>query len=544
MNPQNCRFKIRLALAVRKQQKQRKQEFGGASWIVRCFLAMTGLVLAMTASPLFAWGQSRASRGEGAQIATGFSSSRLSVAKEAKESAPWFSLGLSQNYETLVNGVASEEGLADTSLIGGAISFGGKADLDDQFRIEGQLRAAGAFAVAVDDYATWEVPEAYVGGSMGERRRSGLQRLRVGRVLENWNELDSEWLLGQWQPLNRFDPLRPTEQGLTGVFGSWSQGAFEILAFASPLYLPEQGVPYDHDGSQGTITSKSPWFSTLPTTLTFGDSLTPTPIHYRLNLPSNSSIVKQESFGISFRFGEFSASRFLRRSKSTGFFGQASYVRKPRNQLALPFSAHMQIHSEEEPYVPVTVVPRVVNHELYGMDLGYKARGWALGISALVDQSVDEEFGPEQHYQILETLTMLSPHVEARLFAARSWGPLVRISYLHSFGGETRVVGPETEDDDLFGPRVLFKQALSISAKTRLVRRDGWHLDHSLRWIEEVLEEGTLVINELTLSVARNWRFALAADLLGSRKPIDETDTFLSLHRGNDRFSGRVMYAF
>jgi hypothetical protein len=65
--------------------------------------------------------------------------------------------------------------------------------------LSGTLDIGGSFATDVENYSNLNVPEAYLNW---EQEDEDVTRARVvvGRKLENWNTLDSDWDLGLIQP--------------------------------------------------------------------------------------------------------------------------------------------------------------------------------------------------------------------------------------------------------------------------------------------------------------------------------------------------------
>jgi hypothetical protein len=85
---------------------------------------------------------------------------------------------------------------------------------------------------------------------------------------------------------------------------------------------------------------------------------------------------------------------------------------------------------------------------------------------------------------------------------------------------------------------------LSFSVDTTLISRADWKLSQSARWIEELAEQGSVVMFDTQLALGKVWQVGLAVDVLGSSKALDDTATFISRFRGNDRVAGKVTYYF
>lgn len=396
-------------------------------------------------------------------------------------------------------------------------------------RFNGVLDFGGTFATTIENYSNFEVPEASLIW-LGTQGDSGREKIVIGRHLEEWSRLDSEWNLGLWQPLNRFDYLNTKEQGLTGLFAGWKRPGFEILAFYSNIFIPEQGSPYEL--SNGSFRTFSPWFSEPTDRLILFDKTTR--VNYDVVMPTVGSVISQHSYGGLIRLG---------RPDGKGGYLQLAGMRKPRNQIALPFAGHLQIEPDNH-YASVTVYPRVEYHTIGSLDVGYRLKSYGFGVAALSEKPDQPEASGDLNYQILEPMTMVSPYAEFRLFKSRLWGPRVRLSALHTWGGNSRVEGPITSNGDVFAARTIFREAASLSVDTILARTSWGWVENSFRWIEEFAEQGTLLSTDFRAYIGANWSVNLGADFLGSRQPVDETHDFISRYRGNDRVSGGVTFVF
>jgi hypothetical protein len=403
--------------------------------------------------------------------------------------------------------------------------------------LNGVLELGGSFSTDVENYSNIEAPEAYLDWHTRWQSTSDSSDstpmgvgIDIGRKKELWSYLDSEWALGLSQPLNKFDALRTTEQGLTGAFVGYEQGKFQVLAFASALFIPEQGPSYQLQN--GDFSSNSPWFQSPPSTLIlFGKSR---PVHYTLNTPAIGSIVNHLSGGGMIRYGG---------PHTDGFFAQLAFLKKPRNDLNLPFDGHLALTGDTN-FGDVTVYPKVVFHNFVAADVGYVGENWAAILSGAADISDPVDVDSTLTYQKIEPLYLMSPTVEYQPWASEFWGPKIKISYLHSVGGDVSTVGPLATNGNVFGARLNYREALSIATQTRIVDAEKWKLDHGFRWIEETAESGTILMTDLRLSLGVAWRITLSGDLLGSKQPETKTNTFISRFRGNDRYAARVTYIF
>jgi hypothetical protein len=409
----------------------------------------------------------------------------------------------------------------------------------------GTLEVEGIFDARVEKQTMIAVPEAYLSwsyfgfGSDFDDEEPGPElialpraplKLAVGRKMEAWSELDSAWNLGIWQPLNRFDGLRPSEQGLTGVFANFGTDRWELILFGSPIFIPEQGPNFELNN--GRFQSGNPWFvSPHDSLILFSKE---TAIRYQLEMPTVGSVISHPSGGFLMRAGGIDG---------LGFQAQLAFAKKPRNQLSVPFSGrHMTGEVNQES--AVTIYPQIAYHNLLSVDLSQRWQNAQMGVSGLLDVA-DSEVAPEgTTSQKLQPLTLLSPNLQFRAMNSRVWVPWIRLSSLHSFGGEADVSGSLQASRNPFGPRTMFRQAASLELKGRFARVNGWRIEHGLKWIEEFSEDGSVLMADLRLSSPQSWNIGFWVDLLSSRLPEDQNPGFISRFRGNDRAGAKLTYLF
>jgi hypothetical protein len=411
--------------------------------------------------------------------------------------------------------------------------------------VSGFLEAGASFDTAVDKQTSFEVPEAFLTWareysaddpppSADEPTPFGFQ-LDVGRKLEEWSHLDADWTLGIWQPLNRFDSLRPSEQGLTGAFLNFMWENAELVLFGSPLYLPEQGPSYEIEN--GKFTTNNAWFAPPAQDVVLVSK--GTPLRYKLETPTVGSVIRHASIGGLMRFGDFA---------NPGVRVQASYAYKPRNQLSLPFSGMLIIDSQN-PEASVTVYPQVAYHHVAALELSHRANIINVSLSALADIAEPENLPSNLVWQKFDPLFLLSPTIEFRVGQFESYTPIMKLSSLHSFGGETTLFGGAgaaggKPDQNPFGSRLLYRQAASAELRGRFHRRGVWKAEHGLRWIEEFAEQGSVLMTDVRVAYRENWQLAVYCDLLASRQPEQLNPGFISRFRANDRFGAQLTYVF
>lgn len=449
-------------------------------------------------------------------------------------------LAVYMKFESYLNREKPPAGVPDYSQFGAHF----KTETEGRF-FKGVLELGGSFATAVENYSNVYVPEAYLelptsGFAEAEFEGDFRARLTVGRRLETWSVLDRAWDLGLWEPLNRFDALRPIDQGLTGAFVEAGTGALRLVVFASPIYIPEQGGSFSLQN--GKFRSSSPWF-VEPTDRLILFSET-TQVQYDLRTPSTGSVIAHPSGGVLLRYGSF----------QDGFHAQTSYAIKPRNQLSTPFEGSLNL-TDTTSFAFVQIEPQVIYHQLAATDVGYGLvssdgeRSFSVGVSALYDMPINEEAPARLTYQDLDPLLLLSPRVAFGFGIGTLTDVELSLSYLSSSGGGFTMRGPFASEKNVFGSRVPFREAVALDGRVAVGRGRRSTFTLGSRWIEELAEKGSLLSADASLDFSVNgqtqdWRVSLIGDVLGSRLAPNENQGYVSRYRGNDRWMSQLRLVF
>ncbi len=472
------------------------------------------------------------------------SSLQQPLAPEAKPRTSLDELAFNMKFESFLNRQRPPAGVPDYTQIGAHFRTESDGLIFSQ-TLRGTLELGGSFATAIENYSNVYVPEAYLDlqtANFSEAELNGnlRARLSVGRRLETWSVLDRTWDLGLWEPLNRFDALRPIDQGLTGAFLEAGTGNLKVVVFMSPVYIPEQGGGFSVQN--GKFRSSNPWF-VEPTDRLILFSET-TQVQYDLRTPSTGSVISHASGGALIRYGNF----------QDGFHAQTSYAIKPRNQLSTPFEGSLNL-TDTTSYAAVQIDPRVVYHQLAAAEIGYGGmsddgeNGFSVGVSALADVPINETPGTNLTYQTLDPLLLLSPHVSGAFEIGRNVDVDVSLSYLNSSGGGFTMRGPFASDKAVFGSRVPFREAVAIDGRVAIGKGRRTTVTFGGRWLEEIAEQGSMLSADASVDFSMNgstqdWRISLMGDVLGSRLPANENQGYVSRYRGNDRFMTQVRFIF
>ena len=409
-------------------------------------------------------------------------------------------------------GIQDEKFSASETQLNGYNNF-----TEAKLRAKGQASFGGArfyadlgasYSLNVSSYGTGYVPELYFSYS-GQNFE-----LSLGRRFINWNTLDSYWQLGLWQTQFKWNYVQPVEQGLFGVNFDLHTSDWKLMAYASPLFVPEQSAPFTL--SNGLVSSPSPWFSPPAKYVQLFSGRAN--INYNLETPSTSSVVSQFSYGGAIQWNP------------KPFSIKISYVYKPRNTLALPVDGYLALQPGGS-NAPVYIYPRVIFHQLASLDLNYQVKDFSIWFSGLSETQDKQNYESNLTYQILSNQVLLSPGFEWQPFASL-YSPRIGASYLYQSGGDVSEVGTlSSAGSSIFSYPINFRNASQLRIAQPILRASDQRLDFNVKWIEEFHDPSSLLMLELNYQL-KTYNFYLGADLLGSGAPASNSG-FLPRYRDN-----------
>ncbi len=390
------------------------------------------------------------------------------------------------------------------------------------------LEAAGEAMVeyfpGIDDGLLFEAPQAYVGTS------SELSPVRVslGRRLEHWSHLDEQWGLGIWQPRYRWDYLHPEQVAMTGATLSYDSRDVHLVAFGSPIFIPDRGASFELQNGQ--FSSSSPWFvPPSPTIAPFGRS---TQVNYTLAIPNVSDVVFNPGVSFLARFG-----------RETGPWASAAYAYKPMNQLLMAADGFISV-TNATPVAPVTVVPRVAYHHVGSLEAGFESERAGFSVSALVEHP-DDPGAPDTmgFIQNVSPSTAVSSTFDWKFAGPAPGDGTLDVSYLRQWGGNAPDSGAMASGTaSMFDSRYPFQNAVSAGVKSRVPFIDK--LSGEARVLYDLGHDGeTLWTTELLYRPVPRWIVGFGADIFGASDSGSSTD-FIYTYRANDRVHAGVSYVF
>lgn len=426
-------------------------------------------------------------------------------------------LGLQSNtYLTRVSETNSDSGTGNLGLTVGVRGAGSNQSF--QFGVE----AESLYGLRRANYRYLDIGEIYAGiENKGEKERPYVY---LGRKRFQWNTLDSYWSMGLFQPRFRWDYLSERENGLFGLFTGYQSEFVQATAYYSPIFIPEQGAPFDIAG--GNCTSSSPWFSCPSSSIQIFNQQTN--VRFTLDVPPVKKLILHGGGGGTLRVG-----------REYGFFGRASYAHKPMNQFLLSFEGRLDVATNS---IPAIIRPRVLYHHLYATDLGYSTERHGITGSAIFERPERDVTPSNWNTQESSAADLFGLTLRTQPFTDAKHTRF-EFSALHREGGNAPDQGPFVNPGvNYFEPRYAFRNAFSFAVFTPVF--DSWarRFLFSTKFIVDTANTGNILVSDVYYSPASALFLNLGVDLLGSNSssPVD----FISRYQRNDRIRGGIAYVF
>jgi hypothetical protein len=352
------------------------------------------------------------------------------------------------------------------------------------------------------------------------------QELRVGRKKEKWSDIDTRWNLGLYQPLFKWNPLLPEEQGLTGIFISIGRSDLAIpwgmTLMGSPLFIPDQGAGFEIQN--GRFVKNNPFFQTPPSQVQVQNQVDA--IEYTIERPDTNDIIMNRSF----------AARAFVGDELDGFYAQLASAYKPMNQLALGFEGFLGTNSSLE----ITVLPSVTYHSLISGDLHFARKGFLVGVSYLSESPESPEYDSRWTYARYGKSQMISPFIG---FKNREMG--IALSYISISGGETTATGPRAANaKDVIPQRFPFKAAYRLSAQAELIRIKKKSVFGDASYMQNPGADWSLLQTDIHVQFHRFWTAFGGVQLAKAQDSQAGKQSYLNPFQNNDSVNLGVSYVF
>lgn len=351
-------------------------------------------------------------------------------------------------------------------------------------------------------------------------------RFSVGRRLVGWSKFDELWALGTFEPLDSWDRLRATPQGLTGIFATYENDAVIIQLFGSYLFLPET-TPNIVIENNKFVLDHPQAISTAPQTYTLLNR--PTPLGYELSIPDLQKILLRPSIAAQ-----------IETNFDTPFKAKFSYGYLPLNYFPIALQASLAIPLDQ---IVVQLHPRLLHHHLYNGELSLRLSNQvSIGGVALFEVPESDVIPTDYTTTPLTPSQTYSPWIQFELPSTR-----FQLSHLWSFGGLDADVGPYADpNSSIFSSRILYRDATQMKVRYLFnpVRRDSAYFEG--KYVHEWAINADWLAADLVFFTQKNLSFLVGGDLISAEKTVADARgaEFLADVRAIDRVRLGVQYVF
>ncbi|MBC7370686.1 MAG: transposase [Bdellovibrionaceae bacterium] len=354
-------------------------------------------------------------------------------------------------------------------------------------------------------------------------------RFYAGRKLNDWSAMDREWNMGVWQPYFEIDALRPEPQGLSGIFFDVNRDDYQVLAFATPLFIPTMGPGIREEN--GALVSDSRWYRSPVSQQDFIGR--PIPITYSLSVPETTKLASHGGYGAMGRVGD----------KAQGAWIVTSAGYTPVNTLVLKRNIRVPIL---DPKVGVVVSPEVAYHQIFSTDIGYSTDSVRTTVSYMQDDPETKLPETDWAVQRLTGIRAYSVNLDWNIPQFMTRSILLQLNYLKiDGGGITDIVSDGSPDTmNLFDQRMRFTNAIKAKIQGELARFSGKPLFTKFSYLYDNVQKGSMINSEFLFYPSPKWALVAGADILGVDNEDYKTSSFLNQYRANDRIYGGMTYVF
>ena len=358
----------------------------------------------------------------------------------------------------------------------------------------------------------------------GDQLQDTFLRFAVGRKLMGWSKLDEMWGLGEFEPLNSWDRLRSSPQGLTGLFAYTETDIVNLRFFASYLYLPEF-TPNNVIENNHFVLEHPQAISTAPQTFTLLNR--PTPLGYELAIPSIDKIILRPSVAFS-----------IESKRENPIYAKFSYGYLPLNYFPIALQAALAIPIDT---IIVELRPRLIQHHLYNAEVTYNiSESVTSGLVLMVNDPISDQIPLDYTTTPLSTSYSASPWVQVEL-------PQVKIvlTHLRTWKGLEADVGENANPQtSIFSSRVLYRNASQLKLRYLLSPKRLHYIE--AKYLHEYSINADWLAADLIIYLKSNLSFLIGGDVINAERTVsgERGAEFLADVRALDRIRVGVQYVF
>ena len=351
-------------------------------------------------------------------------------------------------------------------------------------------------------------------------------QVSLGRKAESWSIGDDYWNLGLWNPLNRWNPLHPSRNGLIGSFFTFNAKKWESLFFIGAFYLPEKNVQIIEEN--GRLYSRSRWFSMLSSQVNPFDI----DIFYSIDKPFIFNILFQQSFLFSFKTWS--------EAKEADYWMKWSFADKPVNHLFYILNINNSVQVDKKANGGVYVKPKLtvypIRQRILSAEWGLDYKKFSAVLS-LESTRMNSESVLPQEWSFISDQTDFT-YFSALLKYNYLKDSFFQLSFIQSWF--LRGAGLQQISSVMQRGRVL--DGAGFDWQTRLFPHTKQPLLLNLKYQYSFLNKGAWLFAKAVYNIGPKVYTEASINILGALE--EGKESFLQAFRHNDYYTWSIAYVF
>ena len=364
--------------------------------------------------------------------------------------------------------------------------------------------------------AVVESHEAYISTQDG---LMGNHHLSIGRKYYEWSKLDAQWtMMSLWSPRYTWDQIHPESIGMTGFFYSYETPRLKLLAFASPIAIPERGTPIEE--KDNNIVSPNPFWKPLPTQLNVMNA--PTHINYSLLMPTLQEILMRPNFALRARY-----------DLDNGLWFSLNSGVLPIHMVQM--AAEPFLDTAATGQLQVNIRPQLPMRNINTAEIGFDSpnQDWNVWLSGSYEQPFNFENQSTWLNPIITPTSVFSAGTRVQLTSNFWFNGSALFIHEQPFNSESSLKDVKVN----LPTRFPMKQAFNIGGNWRF----NDYTQSNIAWIQDLVDQNHMIsvdlqhqVHQMPITVGAGTDIIIAKTSQGG----------VGQYYGDDRVRGWLKYAF
>lgn len=374
----------------------------------------------------------------------------------------------------------------------------------------------------------YTIPEMYLSYHYGfeKSRFADSLKVYVGRYIKEWSWADTYWEFGDWNPLNLWEPLYPSENGLIGAFLDIAGKYWLFEFYVGGIHLPHVGPKLQVNQPDGGVKSSSRWAELPPEAVNLpGLKLD---IDYLVNFLIEKLL--QDSYGLSWKVWT---------AEDKNIWVKGSFGYKPTNRVILTQNKGNSLKIKPEKKNILQLDKNIENYIVKQRILSIEGGMRFGGVSTLFSAFQSKKKIPKSLPKEREFVKKPSDHVYLSGLAGYEvslWKDMktkVQMGYIHPLGKKVSFPG------NLINHKLL--QGVSFDWIVKTLNVKGLKREISFRYWHSLERWKSFFSLNVLFHLLPEWYIGGQINIVAGK---EGDKSFFGEFRNNDYISWRTGYVF